>query len=292
MGAGSSVGVSANGNGGGVENGQLLSAAMVAAEAGAKVLESYFRSGRLRVDVKGAHDFVTQADRESEAALVAEILARFPDHRILAEEGTVHESATADFEWVIDPLDGTTNFLQGLPVWAISIACRRGAELLAAVVLDPQGGNLFTASRGGGAYWNGRPVHVSARASLDGAFLATGYPFRARAALDLYLEMFRSVFAHSRAIRRCGAAALDLAYTAAGVYDGFFEFRLSPWDIAAGALLIEEAGGVLSDFDGRGGYLESGNVLAGAPGVHAGLVESARACGARESALDVLVPRA
>ena len=276
---------------GGPENGRLLAAAIAAAEAGAEVLERYFRSGRLRVDLKGQHDFVTQADRESEAALVAEILGRFPDHRILAEEGTAHAAASADHEWVIDPLDGTTNFLQGLPVWAVSIACRRGDELLAAVVLDPEGGNLFTATRGGGAHWNGRPMRVSARPALEDAFLATGYPFRARAALDLYLEMFRTVFSRARAIRRCGAAALDLAYTAAGVYDGFFELRLSPWDVAAGALLVAEAGGELSDFDGAPGFPASGNVLAGPSGVRAALAEAARACGASEAEIDRLVPR-
>ena len=125
------------------------------------------------------------------------------------------------------------------------------------MVLDPIGGNRFVAARGGGASWNGRPMRVSRRPELDGAFLATGYPFRAHAALDVYLDLFRDVFRRARAIRRCGAAALDLAYTAAGVYDGFFEFRLSPWDIAAGALLIEEAGGVLTDLDGGDDFLES-----------------------------------
>lgn len=269
---------------------ELAAAAEAAADAGAAVLERYFRSGRLEVSVKGKNDFVTQADRESEAVLVGELLRRFPDHRILAEEGTLHAGATADYEWVIDPLDGTTNFLQGLPVWAVSVACRRGDELLAGVVLDPEGGNRFVASRGGGAFWNGRPMQVSSRPALDGAFLATGYPFRAQAALDVYLDLFRSVFRRARAIRRCGAAALDLAYTAAGVYDGFFEFRLSPWDIAAGALLIQEAGGVLSDLDGGDGYLASGNVLAGAPAVHAGLVDAARES-ASEAAVDRLVAR-
>ncbi len=272
------------------ENLELLATAEAAAAAGAAVLERYFRSGRLEVSVKAANDFVTQADRESEAVLVAEILRRHPDHRILAEEGTLHAGATADFEWVIDPLDGTTNYLQGLPVWAVSVACRRRGELLAGVVLDPQGGNAFTAARGGGAFWNGRPMRVSSRPALDGAFLATGYPFRAHAALEIYLDLFRAVFRRARAIRRCGAAALDLAYTAAGVYDGFFEFRLSPWDIAAGALLIEEAGGVLSDLDGGDGYLVSGNVLAGAPAVHAGLVAAARES-ASEGAVDRIVPR-
>jgi myo-inositol-1(or 4)-monophosphatase len=269
---------------------ELLATAEAAAAAGAEVLERYFRSGRLEVSVKAANDFVTQADRESEAVLVAEILRRHPDHRILAEEGTLHLGATADVEWVIDPLDGTTNFLQGLPVWAVSVACRRGEDLLAGVVLDPEGGNRFVAVRGGGAHWNGRPMRVSARPALDGAFLATGYPLRAQAALEVYLDLFRAVFRRARAIRRCGAAALDLAYTAAGVYDGFFEFRLSPWDIAAGALLIEEAGGVLSDLDGGPGYLASGNVLAGAPVVHAGLLEAARAS-VSEAGVDRLVPR-
>jgi len=272
------------------ENLELLATAEAAAAAGAAVLERYFRSGRLEVSVKAANDFVTQADRESEAVLVAEILRRHPSHRILAEEGTLHAGATAEHEWVIDPLDGTTNFLQGLPVWAVSVACRRRGELLAGVVLDPQGGNTFVAARGGGAFWNGRPMRVSTRPALDGAFLATGYPFRAHAALEIYLDLFRAVFRRARAIRRCGAAALDLAYTAAGVYDGFFEFRLSPWDIAAGALLIEEAGGVLSDLDGGAGYLASGNVLAGSPGVHAGLVAAARES-ASESAVDSIVPR-
>jgi len=269
----------------------LLAAAIDAARAGAEVLESYFRSGRLEVGVKGENDFVTQADRESEAALVAELLRRFPDHRILAEEGTVHDSATAAYEWVIDPLDGTTNFLHGLPVWAVSVACRRGGELLAGVVLDPCGENLFAGARGRGATWNGRPMRVASRAGLAGAFLATGYPFRAHGALDVYLDLFREIFRHARAIRRCGAAALDLAYTAAGVYEGFFEFRLSPWDIAAGALLIEEAGGVLSDLDGGDLYLESGNVVAGPPGVHAALLGCTAAVGAREATIDRLVKR-
>lgn len=268
---------------------ELLEAGIAAAEAGAAVLKRYFRSADLEVRTKAQNDFVTQADHESEAVLVAELLRRFPEHRILAEEGSLNAAAAGDYEWVIDPLDGTTNFLQGLPVWAVSIACRRGDELLAAVVLDPCGGNVFTAARGGGAFWNGRPMRVSERPALQGAFLATGYPFRAKAALDLYLDLFRSIFSEARAIRRCGAAALDLAYVAAGVYDGFFEFRLSPWDIAAGALLIEQAGGVLSDLDGGGRYLVSGNVLAGNLGVHEGLLRIAQQQ-ASEADLDRLVP--
>jgi myo-inositol-1(or 4)-monophosphatase len=277
---------------GAIANDRLLETAIEAARAGAEVLGRHFRSGRLEVGVKGAHDFVTQADRESEAAIVKTLLGRFPDHRILAEEGTEHPGGTAEYEWVLDPLDGTTNFLQGLPVWAVSIACRRRDGLLAGVVLDPQGGNLFAAARGAGASWNGRPMSVSPRPGLDGAFLATGYPFRARAALGVYLRLFEEVFRQARAIRRCGAAALDLAYVAAGVYDGFFELRLSPWDVAAGALLVEEAGGALRDFDGGAAALDSGNVLAGAPGVLRELIRAAGAAGASEAAIDRLVPRA
>ncbi len=270
---------------------ELRDAAVEAARAGAAVLARWFRSERLEVGTKGANDFVTQADRESEAAVVAAILGRFPDHRILAEEGTAHPGATSEFEWVIDPLDGTTNFLQGLPVWAVSIACRRGGERLAGVVLDPAGDNLFAAARGSGATRNGLPLRISSRPALDGAFLATGFPFRARAVVDPYLELLRAVFARARAVRRCGAAALDLAWTAAGVYDGFFELRLSAWDIAAGALLIEEAGGRLTDLDGGEEFLVSGNVLAGAPGVLTGLLEAARQSGLDEARIDALAPR-
>ncbi|HVG10395.1 MAG TPA: inositol monophosphatase family protein, partial [Thermoanaerobaculia bacterium] len=222
----------------------LLETALAAAQAGAEVIKRYFRYEGLAIDRKGTNDFVTQADRESEAAVLAEIRRRFPDHRILAEEGSGAGEGEGDHEWLIDPLDGTTNFLQGLPVYCCSVACRRGDEVLAGVIIDPEGGNVFTAARGGGAFWNGQPMKVSGHEGLGGAFLATGYPFRALPTLDLYLAVFREVFQQAKAIRRCGSAALDLAYTAAGVYDGFFEFRLSPWDLGAGVLLIQEAGGL------------------------------------------------
>ncbi len=250
----------------------LLAAALAAAEAGAVVLRRYFRTADLDVRQKGDNDFVTRADGESEAAIVSALRGRFPDHHILAEERGVDLGGASELEWVIDPLDGTTNFLQGLPVYCISIACRkRSGELLAGVVLDPEGGNLFAAAKGQGATWNRRPMAVSTRPGLLGAFLATGYPWRAHPTLDLYLDAFRDIFLEVKAIRRCGAAALDLAYTAAGVYDGFFEFRLSSWDIAAGVLLVQEAGGVVSDVDGGAGSFISGNVVAGGQGVQAEL---------------------
>ncbi len=157
--------------------------------------------------------------------------------------------------------------MQGLPIYSVSVACRRGHRLVAAAIEDPEGRNLFTASAGGGAWWNGRRIATSGRPGMAGAFLATGYPFRALPTLDAYLAIFRDVFRQAAAIRRCGSAALDLAYTAAGVYDGFFEFRLAPWDLGAGVLLIREAGGVATDLDGGERFLASGNVVAGAPGV-------------------------
>ncbi len=269
---------------------KLLETAITAARAGADVLQRYFRRDGLQVSRKGQNDFVTEADKASEAAVLAEIQRSFPGHRILAEEGGAADlNRESEHEWLVDPLDGTTNFLQGLPVWCVSVACRRGDQVVAGVVLDPEGGNLFAAARGQGATWNGRPMSVSPHPGLDGAFLATGYPFRALSTLDVYLDIFRDVFRRSTAIRRCGSAALDLAYTAAGVYDGFFEFRLSPWDIGAGIVLIEEAGGAVTDLDGEKGYFRSGNVVAGGKGVQRELREVA-AGHAREADIDRLNP--
>ncbi len=269
---------------------ELLETALAAAQAGAEVIKRWFRDADLEVRRKGQNDFVTRADQESEAAVLAEIRRRYPDHGILAEEGTGNEAVRgSDYQWLVDPLDGTTNFLQGLPVYCVSVACRRGDELAAAAIVDPEGGNMFTATRGGGAFWNGRRMEVSRQEGLDGSFLATGYPFRALPTLDVYLAIFRDVFLHSKAIRRCGSAALDLAYTAAGVYDGFFEFRLSPWDIGAGILLIREAGGMVTDLDGGHAYFRSGNILAGGPAVHEGLLAVA-ARHASEAEIDLLNP--
>jgi myo-inositol-1(or 4)-monophosphatase len=252
---------------------ELLSTALAAARAGAEVVVRYFRGTDLEVRRKGENDFVTRADKESEAAILAVIRERFPDHRVLAEEGGGAGHGHGEHEWLIDPLDGTTNFLQGLPVYCVSVACRRGDELLAGVIEDPEGGNLFSAVRGEGAFWNGRRMRTADRQGLDSAFLATGYPFRALSTLDMYLAIFRDVFGRAKAIRRCGSAALDLAYTAAGVYDGFFEFRLGPWDIGAGMLMVREAGGVVTDLDGGAGSFGSGNVVAGGPAVHRELLE-------------------
>jgi myo-inositol-1(or 4)-monophosphatase len=255
---------------------ELLETALAAARAGSEVVTRYFRDAGLEVRRKGENDFVTQADKESEAAILAAIRERFPDHRILAEEGGGAGQGHGEYEWLIDPLDGTTNFLHGLPVYCVSVACRRGDELLVGVIEDPEGRNLFQAVRGGGAFWNGRRMQVSGQPGLDGSFLATGYPWRALPTLELYLGIFRDVFRLSKALRRCGSAALDLAYTAAGVYDGFFEFRLSPWDIGAGILLVREAGGVATDVDGGERFFQNGNIVAGGPALHRELLEVVR----------------
>jgi myo-inositol-1(or 4)-monophosphatase len=255
---------------------ERLEVTIAGAQAGARVLQEYFRKMPLAPEEKASNDFVTIADRQSEAAVLDVLRSRFPTDQVLAEEGGFSGDADSEYQWYIDPLDGTSNFMQGLPVYTVSVGCSYRGELIAAAIVDPEGGNLFSASRGGGTQWNGQPINVSQKAELDGAFLATGFPFHAHRALDVYLDVFRDVFMRARSIRRCGSAALDLAYTAAGVYEGFFEFRLSPWDLAAGILLIREAGGAVSDLSGGDTSLQSGNVVAGPPGVHRGLLEVVR----------------
>jgi myo-inositol-1(or 4)-monophosphatase len=268
---------------------ELAQVAAAAARIGAEQLLRRFRDRSVEIQVKAEHDLVSEADRESEAAIVEFLQGRFPDHKILSEEAGALGPGDAGHEWIVDPLDGTNNYLQGLPIWGISVACREGADLIAGAIYDPLGDNMFAASRGNGAYWNDDAIRVSSQSGLSGSFLATGYPFKARGAVDTYLKVFREVFLQARAIRRCGAACLDLAYTAAGAYDGFFEFRLSAWDLAAGALLIEEAGGRVSDLEGGNDYLTRGNLVAGNPSLHAELLTAVRAH-ADESLMDELSP--
>jgi len=255
----------------------LLDAAIEAARAGGEVLVANWRNlPHGSIEEKQKNDFVTSADRESEARIVSTIRRRFPHDAFLAEEGGAQDGGPDSRVWIIDPLDGTSNFVSGFPFWCVSIAAREGRDLVAAVIWDPLRDEMYTAERGAGAWRNRTRLAVTGRPGLDGAFVATGFPFRNRDKIDDYLALFRAVFLRARGIRRAGSAALDLAHVAAGVFDGFFEFRLAPWDIAAGALLIEEAGGVLTDFDGGSGYLERGNVVAGSAGVAAGLRAVAR----------------
>ncbi|HET7452233.1 MAG TPA: inositol monophosphatase family protein [Thermoanaerobaculia bacterium] len=245
----------------------MIETAREAARRGGEVLLSWWR--RLppgAVEEKAQNDFVSRADRESEAVIVETLLSRHPGDGVVGEEGTSRRGTTGR-EWIIDPLDGTSNFIAGFPFWCVSIAAREKGTLVAGVVWDPLRGEMYAAERGAGAWRNGERIAVSRRASAAGAYLATGFPFRAHERIDPYLAIFRSLFLQAKAIRRAGSAALDLANVAAGVFDGFFEFHLSPWDIAAGAVLIAEAGGVLRDFGGGERYLETGDVVAGSTGV-------------------------
>ena len=242
----------------------LSDTAQEAARAGGEVLERYWRSlPHGAIEEKKKNDFVTRADRESEESIVHLIRDRFPADGFLGEEGGSRGSGSEARTWIIDPLDGTSNFIAGFPFWCVSVAAREGREIVAGAVWDPLRSEMYAAEKGSGAFRNGERITVSPQPGLDGAFLATGFPFRHKDRIDRYLALFRQLFLQARAVRRAGSAALDLANVAAGVFDGFFEFRLSAWDIAAGTLLIEEAGGRVSDFDGRDRFWERGNVVAG-----------------------------
>jgi myo-inositol-1(or 4)-monophosphatase len=240
-----------------------------ARDAGEFIVRAGDRLDLVSVDRKGVNDFVTEVDRQAEDRIVQQLHKAYPDHAITAEESGAAFSARNDceFEWLIDPLDGTTNFIHGIPHYAVSIACLHRGRLEHAVIVDPLRREEFTASRGSGAQLNGRRIRVSSRAGLDEALLGTGIPFRAHqhGQLDAYTATLKELAGQCAGIRRAGAASLDLAYVAAGRLDGFWEIGLSAWDIAAGALLILEAGGLVCDIDGGHDYLASGHVVAANP---------------------------
>ncbi len=217
----------------------------------------------LTVTTKGPKDFVSEVDRAAEAAIVETLLDAYPDHAILAEEGTA-KGANADAEnlWIIDPLDGTTNFLHGFPQYCVSIALQHRGQITQGVIYDPVRNDLFTASRGRGAFLNDRRMRVSRRDHLRDCLIGTGFPFRDGSYLDTYLQMMKTMIEQTAGLRRPGAAALDLAYVAAGFYDGFFEVGLNPWDVAAGSLLVQEAGGLIGNLAGDGDFLHGGQVIA------------------------------
>lgn len=235
----------------------------------------------LSVETKAPNDFVTEVDRAAETAIIDILREAFPEHGILAEEsgqsGT-REGRGAEYVWMIDPLDGTTNFIHGFPQYAVSIALTRNGVPEHAVIFDPVSNELFTASRGRGAYMNERRIRVSRCQRLADALLGTGFPFRQFTHIDAYIAMFRELTQRSVGLRRAGAAALDLAYVASGRLDGFWETGLSPWDMAAGTLLIQEAGGFIADFGGEGNYLNSGNIVAGTPKVFTELLLIVQSC--------------
>ncbi len=227
----------------------------------------------LTVTSKGPKDFVSEVDRAAEAAIVETLHATYPDHAILAEEGTAREmNRDAENVWIIDPLDGTTNFLHGFPQYCVSIALAHKGIVTQGVIYDPIRNDLFTATRGRGAFLNDRRIRVSRRAQLRDCLIGTGFPFRDGSYLDTYLQMMRVMTQQAAGLRRPGAAALDLAYVAAGYYDGFFELGLSAWDVAAGSLLVLESGGLIGDLSGEGDYLYGGQVIAATPKVFAQMV--------------------
>jgi len=217
----------------------------------------------LTVTSKGPKDFVSEIDRAAEAAIVDTLLDAYPDHAILAEEGTAKgKNADAENVWIIDPLDGTTNFLHGFPQYCVSIALQHRGQVTQGVVYDPTRNDLFVASRGRGAFLNDRRIRVSRRDHRRDCLVGTGFPFRDGSYIDAYLQMMKAMIEQTAGVRRPGAAALDLAYVAAGFYDGFFEIGLNPWDVAAGSLLIQEAGGLIGDLQGDANFLHGAQVVA------------------------------
>ncbi len=218
----------------------------------------------VKVQAKSANDFVTEVDRAAEATIIDVLHEAYPGHGILAEE-TGSTGPASEYQWIIDPLDGTTNFIHGFPQYAVSIALAKNGVVEQAVVFDPVANDLYTASRGAGAFLNERRIRVSRRTRMSEALIGTGFPFREFDNVEAYLAMFREVTQKTAGIRRPGSAALDLAYLAAGRYDGFWEMGLKPWDLAAGSLLVQEAGGLISDLSGESDFLATGNLVAGTP---------------------------
>ncbi|CAM3738202.1 inositol-1-monophosphatase [Rheinheimera salexigens] len=225
---------------------------------------------------KGTNDFVTNVDKEAEQAIVQILKKSFPTHGIVGEEHGDYGNSDSEFQWIIDPLDGTANFIKGIPHFAVSIALKHQGKLDQAVIFDPLRGELFTASRGRGAQLNGTRIRVVNLPDMSGSIIATGFPFKNKTHMPAYSGMLNSIFNEAADVRRTGSAALDLAYVAAGRFDGFFEIGLKPWDIAAGELIVREAGGLVCDFVGGNNQLRSGNIVAASPKVLAGMLKNIR----------------
>ena len=252
----------------------MLNVAVKAARAaGAIINRAALDVESVRISQKQVNDFVTEVDHAAEATIIETLLTAYPDHGILAEEsGRTHGSQTSDQVWIIDPLDGTTNFIHGFPVYCVSIALAVRGKGEQAVIYDPSRNDLFTATNGRGAYLNERRLRVSKRTQLKESLISTGFPFRPGDNFNNYLRMMSEVMQRTAGLRRPGAAALDLAYVAAGFTEGFFETGLSPWDVAAGSLLVTEAGGLIGNFTGESDFLEQRECVAGTPKVYGQLV--------------------
>lgn len=247
----------------------MLSVAIEAARSAGRLIQDAAGDlGQLQVEEKSLNDFVSQVDRNSEAVIAKLVRQNFPDHAFFGEEFGLVGEKNAEYTWIVDPLDGTTNFIRGIPHYAVSIAITRNGKVTHGVVFDPAKDELYTAITAGGAQLNGEPINVSRAKGVSGSLLSTGVPFSGQllADLDSFTNSMQALLAYETSgIRRLGAAALDLAYVAAGRYDGYWEAKLKPWDIAAGALLVKEAGGQVCDFAGGEEYLASGNIVAACP---------------------------
>ena len=252
----------------------MLNVAIKAARAaGAIINRAALDVEAVRISQKQVNDFVTEVDHASEKIIIETLLTAYPDHGILAEEsGREFGNPLADHIWIIDPLDGTTNFIHGFPVYCVSIALQVRGKIEQAVIYDPTRNDLFTATKGRGAFMNDRRLRVSKRIRLQECIISTGFPFRKGDNFNQYLRMMGDVMQRTAGLRRPGSAALDLAYVAAGFTDGFFETGLSPWDVAAGSLLVTEAGGLIGNFTGESDFLEQKECLAGAPRIYGQLV--------------------
>ena len=253
----------------------LNTAVKAARKAGSIITRASSEIDRLTVRRKQHNDFVSEVDHAAEEAVIRTLREAYPSHAFLGEEGGASSPAAgSEYLWIIDPLDGTTNFLHGFPQYCVSIALKHKGVLQQAVVYDPSRNELFTATRGAGAFLNDRRIRVSATDKFEDSLIGTGFPFREFAHFDDYLRMFAAVTRRVAGVRRPGAAALDLAWVAAGRMDGFWEMGLSPWDMAGGALLVREAGGMVSDFEAGEGFLESGRIVAANPKVFSTLLEA------------------
>jgi myo-inositol-1(or 4)-monophosphatase len=252
-------------------------AIQAAMDAGALIRSKSGRLGRDEISIKGVHDLVTHVDRAAQSLIVSAINERFPSHLILAEEDAIHDlrptTRDGQFRWIIDPIDGTTNFTHGVPPYAVSIGVQRGSDMVVGVVYDVSRDELFSAVRGGELWVNGRTARVSTTETLDDSLITTGFPYREYGHVDAYLTVLKSFMAQAQGVRRPGSAAVDLAWVASGRFDGFFETGLAPWDVAAGMLLVECGGGAVTDYEGHTDAAFSKQVLASNGRIHRHMLE-------------------
>jgi myo-inositol-1(or 4)-monophosphatase len=250
----------------------MLNTAIKAARRGAAIINrASFDLDQVKPTKKNHNDFVTEVDKAAETVIMDTLLSAYPSHAVLAEESgaSANLNANSEYVWIIDPLDGTTNFLHGFPQYCVSIALQHNGALTQAVIFDPTRNELFTATKGAGAFLNDKRIRVSKRDKLTDALVGTGFPFRSATDIEHYIPMFKALSGKCQGLRRAGSAALDLAYVAAGRFDGFFEKGLKPWDIAAGALIVTEAGGITGTFAGESDYLYKGDIISATPKVFA-----------------------